>query len=556
MFIMLNSDNSTNFNIKTLSNNSSYLEIQGCKSKSIDIKIKKIADKSLRSKIWTAIKEKISKNKHYLKINIDGELLEVKVTDLTNKIGVSREKVVEAYESGSISRLLKVACEAKNFNTSFSLLDSFFDSEESINRLSYLEFLSESLHLPLSVIVKAESNGSLELVVKEAQEIEDMCHSVFERLDVLYAKEEGRIYTKNNQENIKGSMTAEELNAVKETIRVAFKILKSTPPSNKKIEQVISITENHKILVESSENSYKVTGLFGKILGFGGAGVALHSINLLEGSWNNGDMSVLKVSQITDPGSEQIIQEEKIIKKVHGENLVLGIQKPLKLIKNVFSGIAKHCHLGRLYETDLSKILFDPETKHELTKTDMLSMSYQLMYGVFYMHKVDITSGDIKPENVFCDLGNFGPRVYLSDFGGAIDHGQEFIPLQETTSIEYRTIEDDIASKNAYLENDKQQYLEIEKKADVFATCSTIYCIFTKTMPYNPKPGISGWQLKSNLEEELENSGLSQKTIKLIIQGLDKNYKNRPDAIVILEAIKNDLITFDPDLCQHLENMS
>jgi len=238
---------------------------------------------------------------------------------------------------------------------------------------------------------------------------------------------------------------------------------------------------------------------------------------------------------------------------------VLGIQKELRLIKDVFKGESKHCHLGPLYHTDLLNLVLDPNDQLALNSADKIGMAYQLMHAIFHMHSQSITNGDIKPENVFCNFTNrdaTGPLLFLSDFRGGIDHSEDFVPLQITTTQNYRFRQDDVASKRAYEEGNRELYKKIEEKADIFAACSLICSIFIHEIPYEDEPGSQNWSTKENLQEELIMAGLSIDTAKLVIQGLEIDYEKRPGVLEILNVIQHDLATLSPDRYQILHHLS
>jgi serine/threonine protein kinase len=178
------------------------------------------------------------------------------------------------------------------------------------------------------------------------------------------------------------------------------------------------------------------------------------------------------------------------------------------------------------------------------------------------LHQNKITHGDIKPEHIFCDLtmskqAHQLSLAYLADLGGAIDHSENSIPLQITTSSDYRLRSDDLESEKAYYQKDYIKYKKIETKADVFAISASLCMIFTNEMPYDEESTqLDSLSLKNDLEEKLQRVGLSQNTIELLIRGLNVDYQNRPDTFYLLEAIKADLQQLSSEHMKKLEQLT
>lgn len=526
----------------------SKITVRGLENTHLLVVSKKVNDLNPFSKLKIWLSEKIF-GKNFIRLNEGTEPILLKISDLANKLGISKQELVQSVSDGTAEELILLELEASKYHISRSVILDY-KNRGDLGELRYLEYLADSLSLPLSELLEAKKQNKLEPFLTQAQEIEKQCHATFEKLDKVLQDD---ITTKEDETIFQTKMTPEEIDSMKKVIRSAYKILATHPVGQKEMEQIIAITKNHHILIQSSKNSFKIIGLFGQLIGHGGAGAAVRTLDLLEGTWTTGEEAVLKIPKSTDKDSRQILQEETIIKKIHDGKSILGIQKPVRVFRDVFKGKSKHCHLGAFYQTDLFAMTLGPVNKLNLKESKM-SMAYQLAHGIVHMHEKEITHGDIKPENIFVDP--IDQRLFLSDFGGAIDHSNELVRLQNVVSDSYRLKQDDIASKKAYNASDRKLYLTIEKKADVFALCAVFCSIFTNEYPFEKIPRHRECRTKEGLQKQLIDSGLSSDVAKLLMQGLEFDYEKRPDAKTIFTAIKNELIRLAPERAGLLINLS
>jgi len=438
----------------------------------------------------------------------------------------------------------------------------------SNNQLRFLNYKAILLQVSFIELLEATKKSNLDQVIERAEKVKEKCDFIFEKLDMLYHNEHGKIYTKNEFHSISRTMTPEALKIIKSVVRSGYKAIYSTLEKELPlIEVIIPITKDYSVLARSYDTSLEIIGLFGKLLGKGGYGVAVQRLNLLEGKWEEGEKAVCKIPLCNDINSARIIKETMLLSKICEEKNIVGIQKPLQIIENAFpvpaalqaelkiDNLPKHTHLGALYEGDLHDITLSD--KRSLSIHDKISIAYQLVYGVSYIHQKNITHGDIKPENVFYNSYSEEKEkresqytIYLGDFGESIDH-TESIPLcQKCYTLLYRTYGDTRLSKKVYREEDFQTYLAIEKKADVFATCSSICSTFLGMIPYKGIPGsdLEKYTLLDELAEQLEKVGLSTVAADLLVQGLHIDYEKRPMMKNILQVIQNELYKINPGL--------
>lgn len=531
------------------SQNLSEIIVQGLENPQLTVTTKKVSALNFfeKFKIWAS---EILFGKSFVRLNAEDGPRLIKIEDLTHKLGLSSTELQTAETEGALEGMIKLAVEAKNYHIPFSTILAHKD-EGTLEELRYLEFMADSLHLPLHELITAKQQGNIQEFIKDAQEVENKCYETFKKLDDLYQETNGIIVTKGEDERIKTRMTPQELQNIKDVIRSAYKILAQHPNGPKeKHEKVISISKDYHILVEDSDETYKITGLFGNLLGHGGTGVVVKSLDLLSGSWSKSAESVLKIPKISDPDSIQLLHEVNLIEKINPNGSVIGLQKPLKVVRDVFKGTAAHCHMGPEYQTDLGKVFEIPGTQMSLKPEDKISLAYQLIHGVYHIHQMKITNGDIKPQNVFCDLQSEderGPLLFLADFGGAVDHTAPILTLPESTTALYRQNRDENVSFQAHMDNNRDLYFEIESKADVFATSSVICSIFTGLMPTILNEESRDLIKDPNLQQQLTDAGLSLETARILIKGLDVDYTKRPDAETLLTAIRDEFTTIAPE---------
>lgn len=488
-----------------------------------------------RLKTWTKDKLEYAFEKKVTWIDDNDQTIVIKVSDLALKLGISKLSILEYIE------------------------------KEQIFKLKNLERLSKIFNLPLTQLVKKELNGQLDNYLINASNIEKKSHEACKKLDELYEDLKGNLMSQDKDGMFQNHISIQELESIKKVVKIAYRALAlEDDPDTKESVKIISTEHNHHILVKSSATSIDITGLFGKRIGEGMYGMVIHTVDLLAGKLVSGEEAILKQPkyQLLMDGEvqkDEALRERNLIDKIHGQKkIILGIQKPLKVIKNIFiPNSTIHCHLGALYQTDLEDILHVkpskpdeiPKEKRVLKEGDQISLAYQLLHGITHMHANEITHGDIKPANIFCNFlsgdqqKDIGPLLFLSDFGSGIDHAmQDSVTQISEGTADYRVKDDNIARDAARSANDSSLYKEIEKKADVFATCSTIFSFFTNMSPFEGIP-IEGNCIvdKNFLQNGFEGKGLSQPTIDLLIRGLSMNYKERPNAAEILFAMQKDL---------------
>lgn len=471
-----------------------------------------------------------------------GKKVTTTIPILAKKLGVDERTVLKYLKNDKLEHLQKYNAQAITLNQPLKEV------------LPYLETGNLDAYLLTVKAKKIAENDK-----KWAEEVDKRCEATFANLDSLFEQEKAHPTGLMYQTESGGfeKMKPEDLESIKKTIKCAYLVLGKTPLTEDVV--IYDLTKKHRILVRGSNDSIAITGLFGKYIAGGAFGTVFQTVDLSKGELSTGNEAIIKIPKLTmEPSTEKddIVQEYTLLKKLHGEKEVLGIQKPLKLVRNVLTNEVSYCHLGPRYEQDLKDILPMNEnglnsegvhetSKLELSESDRITMTYQLLHGVSHLHERNITHGDIKPGNIFCDFNKtqepvkgIGPRLYLADFGGALDHTtKDSNILQESVTPEFRLKSDNEAAKKAHEAGNKELYLEIEKKADVFATCSVIYSMFTNEQPYTGTPGDGTMELKSGLVDKLKAKGLSEVAADLVVKGLSVNFEDRPNIDEITGAI-------------------
>lgn len=448
------------------------------------------------SSLVANINEKLTARK-YIKLNVDGKEVLVKISELCIKLGISNQ-----------NELIKAS---KN------------------------------------------SDGSIANVLVNLK-----CQAANARLNDFYAKTKpkGR---EARAEHLK------ERETVKNVLRLAYLSMARSPKSSG--QEIILPVRNHKIIVKDTSEGLKIATLYGRQLGSGTQGEALQSLDLMTGK--DGDVVKLPKEKRYE---EELRHEAAILNKLNPTSNVLGLQKPVRLVadmlqvtkledKKTGETFSTYGHLGSRYDSDLSKV-----NRNSVPLNDQLSIAYQLLNGLDHMHKQNITHGDIKPENIFYDRprdDNVGPRVYLADFGGVLDHANlvrsHSLPV---TTKAYRVVADTKASKAAFLSLNKSLQRNIEVKADVFATCLSLCRTFlppSRTNPHFPFLNNGSEEPTDNLDPALKkalvNAGISEATADLLIQGMNLDYTKRPEVSTLLQAVQIDLERVDPKRASAMKNL-
>ena len=251
--------NISNSNLKGYSD----IQIKAIENSSLTISSKKIKNLNIFSRVTIFLNEKLF-GKKFVRLKIDKEPIFATISDISKQLGVSKAEIIKAEQENSLEDLLLMGLEGRYYHVKFSTILEYKKSGK-LEELRYLEYLAESLYLPLSELLEAKNEGNLQNYLQTAQSVEERYHETCEKLDRLYEEVDGKLVTKNFEDNFQTEMTPQDLETIKKVVRTAYKTLAQHPKgSTTEVEQVISATETHRILIRSSENSFKIIGLFSR----------------------------------------------------------------------------------------------------------------------------------------------------------------------------------------------------------------------------------------------------------------------------------------------------
>ncbi|MCH9609896.1 MAG: hypothetical protein S4CHLAM45_13780 [Chlamydiales bacterium] len=339
-------------------------------------------------------------------------------------------------------------------------------------------------------------------------------------------------------------ITQKDINIMSQLKQLAQALINNPP--KKEGDYYITVTEKIRLLVNVKGTDVKVSTLFGRKVAKGSFNVVMQSTDLLTGLPVKGESAIVKSTYNTSNRGE-IDREVAILNHLHGSGEVLGIQKKVRKIIDVVTGQESACHVGVRYKSDLYDF---PIQKVE----DKVSIAYQLTHAVVYAHSKGIAHRDIKPENIFVGETSEegGPLVYLADFGGSVDFSEKDAFIKRvTTTPEFSTGQDE-SELNLNVRVEKFDAVkEIHKKADVYSVSWVLIEIFTPVKASETPLNITRY-----IESQLKKSGLNDGVIRLILKGIDKDYRNRPSMEELHQAVTKELERILPTRAASLKELS
>lgn len=167
------------------------------------------------------------------------------------------------------------------------------------------------------------------------------------------------------------------------------------------------------------------------------------------------------IKQAIKGGDGSIEKEFRILNKLNPKGSVEGIQlAPHVFVRINVSGLANSVpgYLAPCYRTDLFN--------HSFQNSEEVKIAFsQLQNGLKHLHRMGITHGDIKPENILVKDG----RYDLADFGGVLERTElkkainTFSRSEQTQNDEYLLLEKLLApSTKEFL---SMHYLDLVRKA-------------------------------------------------------------------------------------------
>ncbi|MBA3284682.1 MAG: hypothetical protein H0U27_06430 [Nitrosopumilus sp.] len=235
--------------------------------------------------------------------------------------------------------------------------------------------------------------------------------------------------------------------------------------------------------------------------------------------------------------------------------------------------------LNTLSRNLLRELNSDDLSRKRETQAIVFDVIKQLLKGLIYTHKKGIIHGDIKPENILVSLNNpenpHFPLAHISDWGGAkyfvkiLDdagnyhsgiHTRSSFPLEDFIALsnlgdklqsEIRIIADNPFDKEEStkwaISEALPEFVEIEKKRDVFALGQTIWIMLTGHSPFDLMqdgdrkgfPNIEDAVAFNTMQgiENLEKNGFFL-LLPILTRMFRPDYLFRADALESLERIE------------------
>ncbi len=458
-----------------------------------------------------------------------------KLTDIAYTFQISEKFILQARDTDILQQLLDMALICKHYAIQIGLMD-----------------LDESLSKAKKEIAIAENAERKTDELWERLQIKKGGFGIIEycRYSSLDCKREDSL-----KKIVAGAFRAIETNYVPQEYKTKF----YSSDLNLKFNSVVN----------SSLTSIEITGLF-KLIGEGASAHILQRVHLIAGTLDVGKNSIIKIVKNGLMDSPRIDNEIEILNEISKNGSVLGVRSNV-----IDAGDGILGHMGDFYQMDLEQFLgnsskaFKNYTPSKLLTTfEKIKLSYQLIHGLMFFHKLKISHGDIKTANIFLNFksssssNDLQPFVFFADFGEAYIH-QDNKPLSLKRNVTplYRCASDLIEGRLIDKKSNNTLEYEIHEKAcDVFATACVIYELFTQRqgpeifpqgdsypwMPYHMVTTEFDPELRPNLKQRLISGGASDELSNRLVSALRFSYTFRPLPGLLMDVIKTDLKTANP----------
>lgn len=338
--------------------------------------------------------------------------------------------------------------------------------------------------------------------------------------------------------------TREEMGELKAVpIRKFTKLISKVQQARAEVTNscTLNFNEQFYLITPGGQELFWINKLLGK--GFSGQVYALSDIKAVQ---NKEDL-VVKIAHHTLQSTEEVRNEYNILRTIHANGPITGIQLPPSQIIMIKSGQTSYyperCgYLGYKYDEDYFQHIVS--LKAEPTFSNLLPDFIQLISGLTYLHSQDILHGDIKIENVFIKHQSPTSKlVHISDLGSS-RNAKCVADIKPTTFTpacvaipdleQYRELETQ--------PNSREALMTLEKKRDVFAMGTVFYIALERSYPYaykkNHNPLYHNGQDGNKCEnypdltayQKMVNKDVPSEIKELIAQMLDGDYRKRPTA--------------------------
>lgn len=268
----------------------------------------------------------------------------------------------------------------------------------------------------------------------------------------------------------------------------------------------------------------------------------------------------------------------------HRYERVSGLPKPPTLVQPLSDPSSDDVMpaglLMEAYRTDLHKAMnlelefndTDPD-KWQLINQTIVRGLYQLLTALNCLIEEGIVHGDIKPGNIFLskspeghwifDLNDFDGAKYMRNQLGRFPTKAELVPSPDMPSVvgapgtpQYMCTTDLLAITNAARNSDRDEYIRLQHARDMFALgLSMIFAASRRrAQPYvlNKHKMCDPSTHNASIVEILRAYKLSEGVIKILVQMIDPNPRNRGVPAVLLENLKGVIRSAYPEMAQAL----
>lgn len=378
----------------------------------------------------------------------------------------------------------------------------------------------------------------------------------YKKISSQYLKRNEYLYSKNS------SIRILEESLMKIIRKTADQLLKSNNNKHYHLIELGKMGTLNSIFAKYEKNEIQIFSYSGKLfpelgdreyLGSGSFGVVQKVFD-----FSQGNFVALKVALINSRSiKEEVCHLNKLPKKK-----VQGLQGPIYSygkIQQQMAFIAPFYSEGDLFDF-VATYKFK---KHE--KKIKLKIAFDLLHGLKYLHQNKIIHGDIKPENCFINkiknnefegvIGDFGEIIEPNEIANKFDNDSEF---GTATTEGFFTYEDQTLLRNCLFTRNLFTWTMTNTKRDIFALASTIWYLFTESLPYALEEvkcnsfifDLNGQSVKErkypNIDKGLINLEkvselISKKTLKLLVNALERNSCERPDINTLYDQFAKEI---------------